>query len=75
MNEHPTLEQRLPSPASDGIAGAPGVPTSSDHQPRGFSQSWLVNDDGTPAAWWALAAIIAPALIALSIIALATAQQ
>ena len=72
MNEHPTLEQRLPSPASDGIAG---VPTSIDRQPRGFSQSWLVNDDGTPAAWWALAAIIAPALIALSIIALATAQQ
>jgi hypothetical protein len=34
-----------------------------------------VNNDGTPAAWWALAAIIAPALIALSIIALATAQQ
>jgi hypothetical protein len=34
-----------------------------------------VNDDGTPAAWWALAATIAPALIALSIIALATAQQ
>ena len=73
MNEHPTLEQRLLSPASDGMHA--GVPTSIDRQRGGFSQSWLVNDDGTPAAWWALAAIIAPALIALSIIALATAQQ
>jgi hypothetical protein len=71
MNEHPTLEQRLPSPASDGIAG---VPISVDRQPRGFSQPWLVNDDGTPAACRALTAIIAPALIALSIIALAIAQ-
>lgn len=70
MNEHPTFEQRLLMPASDGIAG---VPTSIDRQRGGFSQSWLVNDDGTPAAWWALAAIIAPALIVLSIIALATA--
>jgi hypothetical protein len=35
----------------------------------------LVNDDGTPTAWWAFITIVAPALVVLSIIALAIVRQ
>ncbi len=71
MAAHPTIEEshRLLS-----IATAP-VQRSVVRRLRRLSWPRLANDDGTPTAWSAFITIIAPALVVLSIIALAIVRQ
>lgn len=56
------------------IATAP-LQRSVVRRPRRLSWPRLVNGDGTPTMWWAFIAIVAPAFVVLSIIAIAIVQQ
>jgi hypothetical protein len=71
MAANPTIEESQWLPP---IATAP-LQRSVVPRLRRLSRPRLVNDDGTPTAWWAFITIIAPALVVLSIIAIAIAQQ
>lgn len=67
-------------PATKAPGPAPTIPRHlsrgrSLDQLRRLSRLRLVNDDGAPTAWCALIGIVAPALVVLSIGAIAIVQQ
>ena len=72
MSENPTIDTRPRStpPVADAVAEQ----STPRKLPR-LSRPRLVNHDGTPTLWWAIVEIVIPALLVISIVALAIVGQ